>query len=107
MQNRSFLDNLKGNTPLDWSVIMYHHYWQHLVHRDVATHFGVRTNTHKLIFYYGLPLGPTDNPATTPEWEMFDLVDDPAEVNNIYNYSEYSDIQNQLKDKLTKLQNRY
>lgn len=107
MQGRSFLNNLKGNTPSDWPEAVYYHYWQHLLHRDVAAHFGVRTKTHKLIFYFGLPLGQTDYPATTPEWEMFDLVSDPDEMNNVYNRSEYARNQNVLKGKLRELQDKY
>ena len=50
-------------------------------------HYGVRTKTHKLICYYNDPLGQTRCARTRRvpiEWELFDLVDDPLEVHNIY-----------------------
>ena len=107
IQGRSFLDNMKGQTPSDWPEAIYYHYWQHLLHRDVAAHFGIRTKNHKLIFYYGLPLGQTEYPPTVPEWEMFDLSKDPGEMYNVYNHDEYLEIQDQLKNKLHELQDKY
>ena len=56
-----------------------------------------------LLFYYGLPLGQTDFPATIPEWEMFDLINDPNEIINVYDREEYKEIWNELKDKLIEL----
>jgi arylsulfatase A-like enzyme len=107
MQGRSFLNNLKGETPTDWPDPIYYHYWQHLLHRNVSAHFGLRTKNHKLIFYYGLPLGQTDYEPTPPEWEMFDLASDPDEMNNLYDQPTYLTIQNMLKDKLIYYQNLY
>jgi hypothetical protein len=38
---------------------------------------------------------------------MFDLIQDPDEMNNVYNQTEYIEIQNSLKDKLLYLQEMY
>ncbi len=71
----------------NWPQSMYYRYW---MHRDGAhlcpAHYGVRTRTHKLICYYNDPLGQpgAEGPADPMEWELFDLVADPYEVNNIY-----------------------
>lgn len=104
MQGRSFLPNLKGETPDDWREAMYYHYWQHLLHREVAAHIGIRTRDHKLIFYYGLPLGQTDYESTPPEWEMFDLAKDPAEMRNVYGEPAYAEPVETLKQTLKALQ---
>lgn len=107
IQGRSFLPNIQGNTPSDWRQEIYYHYWQHILHREVAAHIGVRTKKQKLIFYYGLPLGQTAEAPTPPEWEMFDLVNDPHEMNSIYNLPQFSKTQDSLKHLLKKLQIQY
>lgn len=107
VQGRSFLAQLKGSTPKDWRQEIYYHYWQHILHRAVAAHIGIRTKEHKLIFYYGLPLGQTDKAPTPPEWELFDLVQDPAEMYNVYGQSNYESITRTLKEQLKTLQVEY
>jgi arylsulfatase A-like enzyme len=53
MQGRSFRANLRRQTPKDWRQSMYYRYWMHLADHGVAAHYGVRTHTHKLAYYYG------------------------------------------------------
>jgi hypothetical protein len=107
VQGRSFLNNLKAQTPVDWRQEIYYHYWQHILHRDVAAHIGVRTKDYKLIFYYGLPMGLTDKEATEPEWEMFDLRSDPMEMNNVYGQPSYQTVQDSLQGRLKQLQTEF
>lgn len=104
VQGRSFLPNIKGNTPEDWRQEIYYHYWQHILHREVAAHIGVRTRTEKLIFYYGLPLGQTEKEPTPPEWELFDLANDPMEMKNVYGDERYEKTTDSLKHILKRLQ---
>ncbi len=85
MQGRSLKPVLSGTTPEDWRSAIYYRYWQHILHRRVPAHYGIRTAQHKLIFYHGMPLGLTNFDATEPEWEFFDLVNDPHEMVNSYN----------------------
>ncbi|MCA9217718.1 MAG: sulfatase, partial [Planctomycetales bacterium] len=33
-QGRSFVSNLKGNTPSDWPTATYYRYWMHMAHHD-------------------------------------------------------------------------
>ncbi len=106
MQGRSFLPILQDSVPNDWPEVVYYHYWQHILHRDVAAHYGVRTRDKKLIFYYGLPLGLTEYDPTPPEWELFDLSKDPGEMNNVYDDPEYSDVRKELKVQLLDLQDK-
>ena len=100
MQGRSFLANLLGRTPKDWPDAVYYHYWQHLLHRHVTAHYGIRTKDAKLIFYYGLPLGMTDFPAVPADWEFFDLTRDPNEMRDAYADPNYASQIAALKQRL-------
>jgi arylsulfatase A-like enzyme len=105
IQGRSFLPNLRGETPDDWRDATYYRYWLHMAHHDNPAHYGVRTKTHKLIFFYGLPcgtLGAVETP-TEPYWELYDLVKDPFETRNVYGKKEYAQVQQDLKAKLLEL----
>lgn len=87
VQGRSFAPVLRGRTPDDWPTSMYYRYWMHDDPAHAApAHYGVRTRTHKLICYYNDPLDQPGarGPADPVEWELFDLVDDPLEIDNIF-----------------------
>lgn len=99
MQGRSFLPMLSGRVPSDWRQATYYRYWMHMAHHDNPAHFGIRTKTHKLIFYYGLPAQGKEN-ATPPGWELYDMVRDPGEMNNIYHDPAQATRITQLKNQL-------
>ncbi len=107
VQGRSFAPILDGATPDDWPESMYYRYW---MHRDGAhntpAHYGVRTRTHKLICYYNDPLGQlgANGPVDPIEWEMFDLVNDPLEINNVIADPTYATIRAELEAELARLQ---
>ena len=105
MQGKSFMPTLKDETPEDWRISMYYRYWMHLAHHNVAAHYGIRTKRYKLIYYYGKALGTSGSidKDTPGEWELFDLGNDSAEMNNVYNDPEYSDIIEELKMELFRL----
>lgn len=107
MQGASLKPFLMGASDLDWRSGIYYRYWQHILHRDVAAHYGIRTSDHKLIFYHGLSLGHTDKSSTPPEWELFDLRQDPAEMINVYGDPAYQDVVNSLKADLHNLRVQY
>ncbi len=89
---------------------MYYRYWEHDdPHHHVPAHYGVRTRTHKLIRYYGAPLGvPGSSDRITPdEWEMFDLVEDPLELVNVYDDPGYASVRVSLEAELARLQDQY
>lgn len=106
MQGRSFRSNLRGETPSDWRDAMYYRYWMHANGARRPAHYGVRTKRHKLIFFYGLPLGQTENAPTEPGWELYDLAKDPREMDNVYRDPSYADTVAQLKDTLLRLKER-
>jgi len=93
MQGRSFLPLLRGETSDDWRDSFYYQYLAG-VERDhrVYKHEGVTTGSSKLISYYPLQ-----------EWELFDLENDPHEVNNVYGQPEFSDVQAKLTGELQRL----
>jgi arylsulfatase A-like enzyme len=107
MQGRSFVPLLGGGRPDDWQTSMYYRYW---MHRDgshlVPAHYGVRTLTHKLIYYYNDPMGqPGANPPSDPpEWELYDLVADPFEVTNVIDDPAYAGVVNELRHEMRRLQ---
>ncbi len=73
MQGRSLVPLLRGERPADWRRSFYYRYYHDPGHHNTRAHYGVRTETHKLIYYW-----------KTDQWEMFDLVKDPFELRNIY-----------------------
>ncbi|MFB6232457.1 MAG: sulfatase [Salinibacter sp.] len=106
MQGRSFRPNLRGETPADWRDAVYYRYWMHGNGARRPAHYGIRTKRFKLIFFYGLPLDQTSNPPTKPGWELYDLVKDPREMDNVYRDPAYADTGARLKDKLLQLKDR-
>jgi arylsulfatase A-like enzyme len=52
---------------------MYYRYYHDPGDHNTRAHYGVRTETHKLIYFW-----------KKDQWECYDLVHDPLEMNNIY-----------------------
>jgi arylsulfatase A-like enzyme len=73
MQGRSLLPVLRGRTPSDWRTSMYYRYYHDPGDHNTRAHLGVRTRTHKLIHFW-----------KKDQWELFDLVNDPYELHNLY-----------------------
>jgi len=110
MQGRSATGLLAGKTPKDWRKSMYYRYWMHLGGgHTVTANYGVRTHTHKLIYYYGKALGSKGavDQDTPPEWELFDLKKDPREMKNVYGDPAYSKVERELKAELERLRAQY
>jgi arylsulfatase A-like enzyme len=109
MQGRSIKPLLRGRTPKSWPKSMYYRYWMHGAHFNVAAHFGVRTQRYKLIYYYGKPLNArgAKKRETPPEWELFDLKNDPKEMNNLYGHPAYRSIVKKLRAELVKLRREF
>jgi len=118
MQGRSLRPILEGKAPRDWRRSVYYAYYenswaelqgkgkeahadptfQYLTPHRVPPHRGVRTETHKLIHYYG------DQP---PSWELFDLRQDPEERQNLYGRPGMSKLTRQLERELARLKAAY
>ena len=63
----------------------------------VKRHYGVRTERYKLIHFYN----------DIDVWELYDLKEDPKEMNNLFGKPGYEEITNELKTELLKLQKQY
>ena len=59
-------------------------------------HLGIRTDRHKLVFFYELG-----------EWELYDLVTDPSEIRNLYGQPQYRKLADELGSRLLKLTEGY
>lgn len=105
-QGHSFRPLLRGETPPEWRQAMYYRYWMHKADHNVYAHYGIRSKRYKLIYYYNDALGQKGAIDETyqPEWELFDLENDPHELHNRYDDPEYGDMVKELKDELHRLQ---
>ncbi len=70
--SRSIAPLLRGESPSDWRTSVYYRYYHDPGDHNTAAHFGVRTATHKLIYFWG-----------KNAYEMFDLSADPTEQHNL------------------------
>ena len=96
MQGESFKPILAGEKEKIHDALYYHYYEYPLPH-GVKRHYGVRDDRYKLIhFYYDIDT-----------WELFDLQNDPHEMNNLINDPKYADVITRMKAKLRELQIKY
>lgn len=102
MQGRSFAKALKGERkPDDWRRATYYRYWMHMAHSlAVPAHFGIRGERYKLIFFYGLDRANPDEGPTPAAWELYDLENDPGEMENLYGLPGYAGIVAGMKAQL-------
>ena len=92
MQGRSLLPVLRGRTPPDWRTAMYYRYYHDPGDHNTRAHYGVRTRTHKLIYFW-----------KKDQWELFDLVNDPYELHNLYGQPGMEQLTASLKAELARL----
>ena len=97
MHGESLLPLLKGEKTPEWRNSLYYHFYEYPAEHSVCRHFGVRNNRYKLIHYY--------NDIDT--WELFDLQEDPSEMNNLYGKPGTEAITQELKTELKRLQAYY
>lgn len=102
MQGRSLVPLLHGESPDDWRKSVYYRYYHDPGHHNTRAHYGVRTATHKLIYYW-----------KKDQYEMYDLDKDPTEQHNLlYSTVEASRPEvaakfNELKSEITRLQTEF
>jgi arylsulfatase A-like enzyme len=96
MQGRSLTPLLRGNRPADWRESIYYHYYEYPAVHSVMRHEGIRTERYKLINHYW-----------ADQWALFDLEEDPRELNNVYGHPDYAEVTERLKRELQQLKTQY
>jgi len=92
MQGESLMPLARTAKP-KWREDWLYDYYEYPGFENVMPHRGVRTATHKLIEWY-----------TTPgTFELYDLVNDPGETQNLYGRPEHAAVQSELADRLARL----
>lgn len=89
MDGRSFLPLLKGREVPWRDTVYYEYYWERNFPQTPTVH-GVRTDRHKYMHYHGI-------------WdldELYDLQEDPEELNNLINSPGHQDLVKELKKKM-------
>ncbi len=92
MQGRSLVSLLKGESPAGWREAMYYRYYHDPGDHNTRSQLGLRTTTHKLIYFWKKDL-----------WEMYDLVADPLEQKNLAGDPAHQQKFEELKAQLTQL----
>ena len=98
MQGTSLKGLLEQEQEVEWRESIYYHYYEypHGWH-DVKKHYGVRTGRYKLIHFYN----------DIDAWELYDLQEDPTEMNNLIENEEYQEIRKELSEELDRLKDLY
>jgi arylsulfatase A-like enzyme len=92
MQGRSLEPLFAGRTPADWRTSFYYRYYHDPGHHNTRAHYGVRTLTHKLIYFW-----------KQDQWELYDLVKDPEELQNLAGQPAYASTFSSLKAELARV----
>ncbi len=72
IQGRSLMPILAGQPPADWRASFYYRYYHDPGDHNTRAHYGLRTRTHKIIYYW-----------KKDAWELFDLRADTDEILNL------------------------
>ena len=97
MQGESLRKNLQEQTIEHWRTAIYYHYYEFPASHMVKKHYGIRTRKFKLIRFYD----------DIDAWELYDLENDPKELNNLYGEPGFADIIAELKSEIIHLQKKY
>ena len=96
MQGQSFRNLVAGRSN-DWRDAVYYTYYEYPAIHMVKRHYGIRTDRYKLIhFYYDID-----------EWELYDLQEDPKEMQNVYDDPAYKEIRDMMHKRLATIRTQY
>jgi len=97
MQGESLVPLLKGDIQSWTRDAVYYQYYEYPSVHMVKRHYGIVTKEFKLAhFYYDVD-----------EWELYDRLKDPQEMNNVYADPAYADVVTDLHIKLDELRIQY
>jgi len=97
MQGVSLLPLLEGQETDDWRESIYYHYYEYPGPHSVKRHYGIRTERYKLIHFYN----------NIDQWELYDLEEDPTEINNLFGEEAYEELTEDLFMQMIALQKQY
>ncbi len=92
MQGRSLVPLMRGQQPADWRTSWYYRYYHDPGDHNTRAHYGVGTDTYKLIYFW-----------KKDQWELYDLARDPEELLNVYADPIYADTVKMMKEELYRL----
>jgi arylsulfatase A-like enzyme len=108
MQGRSFWPDIAGNRdPEPAHDGLYYRYWMHDDRsHHVGAHYGFRTERYCLVYFYndGLGVPGCSDERYSPEWELYDLAEDPAQVRNVADDPAYGSVRVDLERRLWRAQ---
>ena len=97
MQGESLMPLLKGENDKWTREEVYYHYYEYPSVHMAKRHYGIVTKEFKLVrFYYDVD-----------EWELYDRLKDPYEMNNVYNDPDYRDLVIKLTQDLKEMRIKY
>mgnify|MGYP005672946253 FL=1 len=97
MQGESLMPLLKGENDKWTREEVYYHYYEYPSVHMAKRHYGIVTKEFKLVrFYYDVD-----------EWELYDRLNDPNEMNNVYDDPAYYEIVKDLTERLKNLRLKY
>ena len=97
IQGVSFLPALKGEKPEQWRDALYYHFHEYPAEHAVKRHYGIRDSRYKLIHFYN----------DIHSWELYDLINDPNEMNNLFGKPGMGEVTMTMMKKLRDAQEQY
>lgn len=98
MQGKSMRELLNNRrSGANFRNAIYYHYYDFPAFHMVKRHYGARTQRYKLMHFYD----------DIDVWELYDLKEDPKEINNLYNHPQYANVQKEMHHTLDSLQDLY
>lgn len=97
MQGESLVPLLKGEKEAWDRDAVYYHYYEYPGEHAVKRHYGISTKEFKLIHFY----------HDVDEWELYDRLNDPNEIRNVYEEPEYAETVEAMKEKLEEVRKKY
>ncbi len=97
MQGESLMPLLTGQKEKWTRDAVYYHYYEYPSVHMVKRHYGIVTREFKLVhFYYDVD-----------EWELYDRLNDPNEINNVYDDPSYAAVVKEMTEKLKEQRKKY
>ena len=97
MKGVSLMPYMRDLPPAEPRRMGYYHSYDLSPKDGIYPHYGIRDYRYKLIHFYG----------EKDSWELYDLFEDPDEMNNIYGKEGMEEITRELMEDMLKQQEKY